>query len=307
MKPLKLAFMGTPEFAVPSLHSLLLAGHDLRAVYSQPPRPAGRGKKLRPSPVQRHAEEMGLEVRCPESLKDEAAQAAFKALDLDAAVVAAYGLILPKAVLEAPRLGCLNVHASLLPRWRGAAPIQRAILEGDQRSGVTIMQMDEGLDTGGILATAATAITEKDTGESLHDRLALMGGPLLVETLAAVADGGLKAKPQPEKGVTYAAKLSREEAKLDWSQDAARLERLVRAFTPWPGAWFEAKGERIRLLASERAEGSGRPGDILDRQLTVACGKGALRLTKVQRAGKAAVEADAFLRGFKLGPGDSLA
>lgn len=307
MKPLKLAFMGTPDFAVPSLQSLLLAGHDLRAVYSQPPRPAGRGKKLRPSPVQRHAEEMGLEVRCPESLKDEAAQAAFKALDLDAAVVAAYGLILPKAVLETPRLGCLNIHASLLPRWRGAAPIQRAILEGDQRSGVTIMQMDEGLDTGGILATAATAITEKDTGESLHDRLALMGGPLIVETLAAVAEGGLKAKPQPKKGVTYAAKLSREEAKLDWSQDAARLERLVRAFTPWPGAWFEAKGERIRLLASERAEGSGRPGDILDRQLTVACGKGALRLTKVQRAGKAAVEADAFLRGFKLGPGDSLA
>jgi len=307
MKPLKLAFMGTPDFAVPSLHALLLAGHDLRAVYSQPPRPAGRGKKLRPSPVQRHAEEMGLEVRHPESLKDQEAQEAFAALDLDAAVVAAYGLILPKPVLEAPRLGCLNVHASLLPRWRGAAPIQRAILEGDQRSGVTIMQMDQGLDTGAILMTAATAITEKDNGESLHDRLALMGGPLIVEALEKRTAGTLEPKPQPETGVTYAAKLSREEAQLDWSGEAARLERQVRAFTPWPGAWFEAKGERIRVLACERVEAAGEPGRILDRNLTVACGRDALRLTQVQRAGKAAMGADAFLRGFKLDPGDDLA
>ncbi len=307
MKPLKLAFMGTPDFAVPSLHSLLLAGHELRAVYCQPPRPAGRGKKLRPSPVQRYAEEMGLEVRCPTTLKDGEAQARFAALDLDAAVVAAYGLILPKAVLDAPRLGCLNVHASLLPRWRGAAPIQRAILEGDEESGVTIMQMDEGLDTGGILASDTTGITDKDTGESLHDRLALMGGPLLAGTLARLAAGEIEAIPQPEEGVTYAAKLTREEARLDWTADARRLERQVRAFTPWPGAWFEAKGERIRVLASEVAEGSGTPGQLLDDRLTVACGSGALRLTRVQRAGKAALDAQAFLRGFPLAKGDNLA
>jgi methionyl-tRNA formyltransferase len=310
MRPLKLAFMGTPDFALPSLHSLLQAGHELRAVYCQPPRPAGRGKKLRPSPVQRYAEEMGLEVRHPESLKGEAEQAAFAALDLDAAVVAAYGLILPKAILQAPRLGCLNVHASLLPRWRGAAPIQRALLEGDNRTGVTIMQMDEGLDTGGILLSEATQIVEKDTGERLHDRLALMGGPLVVRALAGLEAGELSARPQPEDGVTYAAKLTREEAKLDWSQPAERLERLVRAFTPWPGAWFEAGseagGERIRVLRAELAEGEGAPGELLDERLTIACGEGALRLTEVQRAGKAAMAAEAFLRGFAIKAGSRL-
>jgi methionyl-tRNA formyltransferase len=306
MRPLKLAFMGTPDFALPSLHSLLQAGHEVCAVYSQPPRPAGRGKKLRPAPVQRYAEEMGLEVRHPESLKAAREQDAFAALGLDAAVVAAYGLILPKAILEAPRLGCLNVHASLLPRWRGAAPIQRALLEGDRKTGVTIMQMDEGLDTGGILWSEATQITAKDSGERLHDRLALMGGPLIVRALAALEAGELSARPQPEEGVTYAAKLTREEAKLDWSQPAERLERLVRAFTPWPGAWFEASGERIRVLRAELAEGSGEPGELLDDRLTIACGEGALRLTQVQRAGKAALAAEAFLRGFEIKAGARL-
>ena len=306
MRPLKLAFMGTPDFALPSLHSLLQAGHEVCAVYSQPPRPAGRGKKLRPAPVQRYAEEMGLEVRHPESLKAAREQDAFAALGLDAAVVAAYGLILPKAILEAPRLGCLNVHASLLPRWRGAAPIQRALLEGDRKTGVTIMQMDEGLDTGGILLSEATQITAKDSGERLHDRLALMGGPLIVRALAALEAGELSARPQPAEGVTYAAKLTREEAKLDWSQPAERLERLVRAFTPWPGAWFEASGERIRVLRAELAEGSGEPGELLDDRLTIACGEGALRLTQVQRAGKAALAAEAFLRGFEIKAGARL-
>ena len=309
MKPLKLAFMGTPDFAVPSLHSLLLAGHDLRAVYCQPPRPADRGKKLRPSPVQRYAEEMGIEVRCPTNLRDPAAQQDFAALGLDAAVVAAYGLILPKAVLEAPRLGCLNVHASLLPRWRGAAPIQRVILEGDSKTGVTIMQMDEGLDTGPILMSEATDITAKDTGQSLHDRLALMGGPLIAAALEALAEGSLQAVPQPQEGVTYAAKLTREEARLDWRQDAERLERQVRAFTPWPGSWFEVGGERIRVLSAATADvtdepGEFPPGSILPGEgLVIASGKGALALKTVQRAGRSPMGSAAFRRGFSLPEG----
>ena len=311
MKPLKLAFMGTPDFAVPSLQSLIDAGHEVRAVYCQPPRPAGRGKQLRPSPVQRHAEAAGLSVRCPENFKEAEAVEAFRALDLDAAVVAAYGLILPEAILEAPRLGCLNVHASLLPRWRGAAPIQRAILEGDSKTGVTIMQMDKGLDTGGILLTGVTPIIEKDTGERLHDRLALMGGPLVVKALAQLDAGEIEAQPQPETGVTYAAKLTREEARLDWRQDAERLERQVRAFTPWPGAWFEAKGERLRVLSAVALPGLGgkdrAPGTLLDDRLTVACGEGALRIRTLQRAGKAPLDAKAFLRGFPLDEGERLA
>ena len=300
---MRLAFMGTPDFAVPCLLALAEAGHEIAAVYTQPPRPAGRGQKERPCPVQAAAEARGWPVRTPRSLKDESEQEAFRALDLDAAVVVAYGLILPKAILEAPRCGCLNVHASLLPRWRGAAPIQRAILAGDSESGVTIMQMDEGLDTGPMLLRASLPITAETTGESLHDELAALGAKLIVEALGQ-AHG--KAQPQPEEGVTYAAKLTREEAKLDWRKDAASLERQVRAFYPWPGAYFKVEGERIKVLSAELAEGRGAAGEVLDAQLTIACGEGALRPTRVQRAGKAPMETAALLRGFAITPGTRL-
>ncbi len=305
MTALKLAFMGTPEFAVPSLDALLCAGHDVVAVYCQPPRPAGRGKKLRPCPVQVFAEGRGLMVRSPASLRDGTAQTDFRNLELDAAVVTAYGLLLPPGILQAPRLGCLNVHASLLPRWRGAAPIQRAILEGDDRSGITIMQMDEGLDTGAMLLQEAIPITNRDTGQRLHDRLALLGGALIAQALVGLQQGTLTAVPQPTKGVTYAEKLTREEAKLDWRQDATRLERQVRAFTPWPGAWFEARGERLRVLDAKvvDCEGAALPGTLLDQHLTVACGAQALRVTRLQRAGRAPMAAADLLRGFSLEPG----
>lgn len=305
MTSLRLAFLGTPDFARVSLEALAAARHEIAAVYCQPPRPAGRGKKPRPSPVQVYAEAQGWEVRTPRRLKDPEEQARFAALRLDVAVVAAYGLILPKPILEAPRRGCLNVHASLLPRWRGAAPIQRAILAGDAETGITIMQMDEGLDTGGILLQKALPIGPRTTASELHDALAALGGELIVE---ALKDGGLTARPQPAEGVTYAAKLERQEGQLDWRESAAALDRRRRAFAPWPGAWFEAAGERIKVLDSEIAAGSGgtTPGQVLDDALTVACGEGALRLTLVQRAGKTPMAAAAFLRGFDLPPGSVL-
>ncbi|MDF2095655.1 methionyl-tRNA formyltransferase [Aquibaculum arenosum] len=306
MTALRLAFLGTPDFAVPCLAALAEAGHEIACVYSQPPRPAGRGHKLRPSPVQRLAEERGWPVRTPLSLRDGQEQADFAALDLDAAIVVAYGLILPKAILEAPRLGCINVHASLLPRWRGAAPIQRAILAGDRETGVTIMQMDEGLDTGPMLLSRSLAITERDTGASLHDRLAELGAAALVEGLAELAAGRLQPQPQPEDGVTYAEKLRREEAQLDWSRPAEALARQVRAFTPWPGAWFDVDGERIKVLEAAAVDGQGVPGQVLDDRLTVACGEGALRLTRLQRPGRAPMDADALLRGFAIAPGTQL-
>lgn len=300
---LRVAFMGTPDFAVPTLKALAEAGHSIAAVYSQPPRPAGRGQKARPSPVQVYAEAQGWPLRTPTTLKTAEAQAEFAALALDAAVVVAYGLILPPAILAAPRLGCVNVHASLLPRWRGAAPIQRAILAGDAETGITIMQMDAGLDTGAILLRQALAIDRLNAGE-LHDRLAALGAAMIDEALQGLAAGTLRATPQPEAGVTYAQKVDKAEARLDWRDSAEALERRVRAFTPWPGAFFDLpEGERVKVLAAEPVEGIGSPGTVLDHRGTIACGKGALRLITVQRAGRAPMAIEAFLRGFSLPAG----
>ncbi len=306
MAGLRLAFMGAPDFALPALSALIDAGHDIVAVYSQPARPAGRKQALRDTPVAAEAKRLGLEVRTPTSLKTPAAQADFAALRLDAAIVVAYGLILPRALLAAPRLGCINLHASLLPRWRGAAPIQRAILAGDEESGVSIMQMEEGLDSGPVLARQSLPIGAETTGQSLHDQLAEVGARLLVSTLDGVRAGRATAVPQPAAGVTYAAKLSRAESRLDWRQPASALERQVRAFTPWPGSHFEFAGERIKVLGAVLQAGSGEPGRVLDDALTVACGDGALRLTALQRPGRAAQAAEAFLRGFAIPAGTLL-
>jgi methionyl-tRNA formyltransferase len=295
----RLAFMGTPDFAVAALDALIGAGHDIAAVYCQPPRQAGRGHKLQPSPVQRRAEAAGLKVRHPAKLTQEEC-AAFAALDLDVAVVAAYGLILPPAALDAPRFGCLNIHASLLPRWRGAAPIERAILADDSTTGVTIMRMDAGLDTGPMLLAETIPIAPGATAAGLRADLAALGGRLIVEALDALEM--LSPKPQPAEGVTYAKKLTREEERIDWRQPARVLERQVRALP----SWFEAKGERIKLLAASPAEGSGPPGTVLDAMPTIACGDGALRLLRLQRPGRGPVDADAFLRGFTLSPGTLL-
>ncbi|MGE5268111.1 MAG: methionyl-tRNA formyltransferase [Thiohalocapsa sp.] len=306
---LDLIFMGTPEFAATILDALIAAGHRIAAVYTQPPRPAGRGHRLLASPVQTLAERPGLTVRTPATLRDPAAQAELAATPADAAVVAAYGLILPAPVLAAPRLGCLNVHASLLPRWRGAAPIQRAILAGDGETGVTIMQMDEGLDTGPILLQQRLPIEPRSTAGDLTQRLAALGARLMLQALDGVAGGTLTARPQPEPGVTYAAKLRRDAARLDWRQPAVALERQVRAFDPWPGAFFEARGERIRVLAAEvepHVDGAPTPGAVLDQRLTIACGKGGLRPLLLQRAGRASLETAAFLRGFALPAGTLL-
>jgi methionyl-tRNA formyltransferase len=301
--------MGAPDFALPSLRALADAGHEIAAVYAQPPRASGRGHQERPCPVHALALARGWQARTPASLKEPAEQAAFAALDLDIAVVAAYGLILPPAVLAAPRLGCVNVHASLLPRWRGAAPIQRAILAGDAETGVTIMVVDEGLDTGPMLLAEAVPIAAAETAETLHDRLAVLGARLIVTALEGLAAGRLRARPQPADGATYAAKLQRGEGRLDWRRPAAELERAVRAFSPWPGAEFEVNDTHIKVLAAEVVAGdpAAAPGTVLDDRLTVACGEGALRLRKVQRAGKAALDAAAFLRGFALAPGTRLA
>ena len=302
---MRLIFMGTPDFAVPALAALIEAGHEILAVYTQPPRPAGRGKAPRVSPVQAHAEAAGIAVHCPKTLKDREAQAAFAALDADAAVVVAYGLILPAPVLQAPRHGCLNVHASLLPRWRGAAPIQRAILAGDTETGVTIMRLDEGLDTGPMLLSRSLAIGDDDTG-ALHDRLAALGGEGIVTALAAIADGSAVETEQPGEGVTYAAKLGPEDEPLDWSESAQVLSRQVRALSPRPGAHFLLDGERWKALAAEPAEGDGAPGEVLDDHLTIACGEGALRLLRVQRPGRKAMAAGDALRGHPIAAGTRL-
>jgi methionyl-tRNA formyltransferase len=309
MSRLRLAFMGTPDFAASSLRALIDAGHDVVCVYSQPPRPAGRGHQVQRSPVQVLAEDRGIPVRTPKSLRNAEAQAEFAALDLDCAVVAAYGLILPQPILDAPRMGCLNIHASLLPRWRGAAPIQRAILAGDAETGVTIMQMDAGLDTGAMLLKDSVPITAETTAGSLHDALAKMGAGLIVQALDGLAEGRLTAEPQPDEGVTYAAKLSRDDGRLDWSQPADFIERQVRALNPWPGVWFDLGSERIKVLAAEPAQSapSAAPGTLLDDTLTVACADGAVRLIRVQRPGKAPVDGAAFLRGFNVAVGSVLA
>ncbi|MBI1776804.1 MAG: methionyl-tRNA formyltransferase [Proteobacteria bacterium] len=307
MTTLRLAFMGTPDFAVPILDALLGAGHRVVRVYAQPPRSAGRGQKPRPSPVEAHALALGIPVSTPLSLKDPAEQASFQGLGLDAAVVAAYGLILPKAILEAPRLGCINVHASLLPRWRGAAPIQRALMEGDTETGVTIMQMDQGLDTGPMLLCQKWPIAADATGQSLHDDLARLGQRLIVDALAGLAEGRLQPTAQPRAGATYAGKLARADGRIDWRLAATALERLVRALDPWPGAYFEHGGERIKVLAAETRAGNAAPGTVLDERLTVASGEGAIGLLRLQRPGRQPMPAEALLRGYPIAPGTVLA
>lgn len=301
---MRIAFMGTPDFAVPTLDALAAAGHDIAAVYCQPPRRAGRGKSLLPSPVQKRAEALGLDVRHPVNLKGEDEQAAFAALGLDATIVAAYGLILPQPVLDAPAYGCLNVHASLLPRWRGAAPIHRAILAGDEITGVTIMQMERGLDTGPMLATVETPVDRK-TGGALTAELAEKGAALMVEVLAQI--GSHKPVPQPEDGITYASKVDKAEARIDFTRPTIEVERQVRAFNPAPGAFFEYRGERIRILAAEPVDASGVPGTLLDDALLIACGEGALRAVDVQRAGRGVMNAAELLRGFAIPAGAVIA
>ncbi|MBB5695387.1 methionyl-tRNA formyltransferase [Roseomonas pecuniae] len=302
---LRLAFMGSPAFSVPALRALHAAGHEIAAVYAQPPRPAGRGQRETPCPVHAAALEMGLTVRTPARVRRETAEhEAFAALELDAAVVVAYGLILPKAMLDAPRRGCLNIHASLLPRWRGAAPIHAAVLAGDAETGITIMRMDEGLDTGPMLLREATPIGPRETTVEVHDRLSEMGARLILRAL----DEDPPATPQPGEGTTYAPKLGKEDGRLDWSHPAPALDRRVRAMTPWPGAFTALNGEPLRVLSAEPAPGGGAPpGTVLDDSLLVACGEGtALRLTRVQRAGRGAMEAAAFLRGTPVPPGTVL-
>ena len=301
---MRLIFMGTPDFAVPALVALHRAGHDIACVYTRAPRPAGRGQKPRPTPVAARAEALGLPVRTPASLRGPDERAALKALGADAAVVVAYGLILPPPVLAAPRRGCVNIHASLLPRWRGAAPIHRAVLAGDAGTGVAIMAMEEGLDTGPVLLSRATPIGPADTTGDLHDRLAGMGAGLVVEALDGL--DRLDPQPQAEAGVTYAAKIDKAEARIDWTRPAVEVDRRIRGLSPFPGAWTEAGGARLKLLRSTLAEGGGAPGEVLDDRLTVACGTGALRVTELQRPGRAAAPAAEVLRGFALPPGTRL-
>ncbi len=310
---MKIAFLGTSAFAVPALKALVEAGHEVAAVYTRAPKPAGRGQQERKTPVHEIADTLGLPVRTPKTLRTEEEAAAFKALDLDAAVVVSYGHILPKSFLDAPVLGCINIHGSLLPRWRGAAPIHRALLAGDAETGVTTMRMDEGLDTGPMLLAERTPISAGDTAETVHDRLAALGATLIVSTLDGLMRKTLEPVPQPEEGVTYAHKLGKEEGVLDWRRPAAELERKVRAFHPWPGTSFDAPKnggvERIKVLEAGLALASGVPGTVAigrDGFPVVTCGSGGLRLLKLQRPGKAAQSADAFLRGFMLPAGTVL-
>ena len=298
---MRIVFMGTPEFAVPPLNALVAAGHEIAAVYCQPQRPAGRGRKPRPSPVEMRARDLGIEVRSPVSFSSESDILAFKSLDAAVAVVVAYGLILPPRLLSAPPRGCLNIHASLLPRWRGAAPIHRAIMAGDEETGISVMQMEAGLDTGPVLMQMKTAISPSDTTASLLDRLAAMGAEAIVRVLSELA--GLVPVPQPEAGVTYAKKIDKAEARVDWKRPAVEIDRLIRALSPFPGAWSEIGGERLKFLDSRLSEGKGQPGEILLPGPRIACGTGAIELLRVQRAGRAAVTAAEFLRGFVLKSG----
>ncbi len=294
---MRLVFMGTPEFSVPALEALVEAGHEIAAVYSQPPRPAGRGKKDRPSPVQARADALGLVTRHPKSLKSDEAKADFEALGADVAVVVAYGLILPRAVLDAPRHGCLNIHASLLPRWRGAAPIHRAIMAGDAETGVCIMGMEAGLDTGPVFLRDALPIGPEDTTGDLHDRLSALGALLIVKALEKLPE--LSATPQPDQGVTYAEKVDKAEARIEWNRPAAEVDQHIRGLSPFPGAWFELNGERIKVLRSRTGQGAGTPGTVLTGT-TVACREGAVELVELQRAGKRPMAAEDFLRGTAL-------
>ena len=312
--PLRLIFMGTPEFSVPVLTSLIGHGHEVVAVYSQPPRPAGRGMSEKKSPVHEAAERFGIPVFTPTSLKGEAEQAEFAAHDADAAVVVAYGLLLPKAILDAVPEGCWNGHASLLPRWRGAAPIQRAIMAGDKETGVMVMRMEEGLDTGPVAMAEKIAITKNMTANQLHDQLSQACADLMIRAMGALERGQLVTTPQSDQGVTYAAKIDKAEARIDWSQPAQQVHDQIRGLSPFPGAWCEMqlavhapeKMDRVKLLQSELADGSGEPGMVLDDQLTIACGSGAVRLVRLQRAGKSAQNADEFLRGNRVASGDKV-
>jgi len=305
---MRLVFMGTPDFSVPALDALHAAGHEIACVYTQPPRAAGRGQLPRPSPVAARATALGLPVRHPESLRDPGAQADFAALGAEVAVVVAYGLILPPPVLSAPARGCLNIHASLLPRWRGAAPIQRAVMAGDTETGVCIMQMEAGLDTGPVLLREAVPIGAQDTAGDLHDRLSHLGARLIVEALAGF--DGLEATPQPEAGVTYAAKIDKAEARIDWAAPAVEVDRRIRGLSPFPGAWCMAAGERLKLLGSRLAEGDGAPGQVLGldgNALVVACGTGAVALTRAQRSGRQPMDLATLTRGLALPEGHALA
>ncbi len=307
---LRIVFMGTPDFAVPALAEIVGAGHEVAAVYCQPPSPAGRGQSERKSAVQTFAEAAGLPVFSPKSLKGEAEQAAFRAHAADAAVVVAYGLLLPKPILDAPKYGCLNLHPSKLPRWRGAAPLQRTIMAGDTETAVMVMRMDEGLDRGPVCMAEPMAVTSNMTAGMLHDLAAQRGADLMLRALGALERGALDCRPQSDAGVTYAAKIDKAEARIDWRKPAGDVHNLIRGLSPFPGAWFEAgpagKRERIKVLRSEIVEATGAPSLVLDDRLTIACGSGAVRLQILQRAGRAALPAADLLRGFKLPPGTAL-
>jgi methionyl-tRNA formyltransferase len=299
--------MGTPDFAVAALEALFNAGHTIVAVYCQPPKPSGRGHQVKKTPVHVLAEKLGLEVHTPKSLRDKSEQEIFASLHLDVAVVAAYGLILPLAILSAPKFGCINIHGSLLPRWRGAAPIHRALMAGDSETGITVMQMDVGLDTGDMLIKDTLPITARTTSQSLHDDLAVMGARLIVRALDDLSKGLLHPTPQGEEGMTYAAKLSKEESKIDWNKSAAELERYIRALNPWPGCHFDLNNETIKIfLAQIITDTSGKPGTLLDDQFTVACGQDALRLLSLQRPGKTATDGASLLRGLRIPVGSRL-
>ncbi len=308
---MRLIFMGTPDFAVPTLLALAAAGHEIAAVYTRAAKAAGRGMALQPTPVEREAKRLGVRVATPSTLKSAEAEAVFRAYKADAAVVVAYGIILPKSVLNAPRLGCFNVHASLLPRWRGAAPVSRAIMAGDKESGVTIMQMDEGLDTGAIVGDLAmaegVAIARDMTAGDLHDALARLGADLMLRALAAAEHGSLTLTPQGEAGVTYATKISKNETRIAWTKPWREVHDHVRGLSPFPGAWFEIDGVRVKALRSTKGTGSGAPGALLDDKLTIACGAGAVRLIQVQRAGKQPMQAEEFLRGTPVKAGSAVA
>jgi methionyl-tRNA formyltransferase len=304
---MRIAFLGTPDFSVPALAELVAAGHEIAAVYAQPPAPRGRGQAVKPSPVQAFAQSLGLPVRTPASMRDPEAIAAFQALNLDAAVVVAYGQILPAAVLDAPRLGAFNLHASLLPRWRGAAPIQRAVMAGDAITGVQVMRMTEGLDEGPILLSESARIGPLDTAGTMHDRLSAIGAQLMPRALAAVARGGAQETAQASEGLTYARKIKPVETRIDWTRPAEQVDRLIRGLSPQPGAWFEAPSDkgavRVKALLSRLDEGEGEPGQVLEGGLLIACGQGAVRLLSVQREGRSAQDGETFLRGFALAPG----
>ncbi|KJC49547.1 methionyl-tRNA formyltransferase [Bradyrhizobium sp. LTSP857] len=302
--PLRLIFMGTPDFSVPTLLELVAHGHEIVAVYTRAPKPGGRrGLQLQPTPVEEAARKLGVPVLTPKTLKTEEALEEFRAFDADAAVVVAYGMILPQAILDAPKLGCYNLHASLLPRWRGAAPINRAIMAGDAESGVMVMKMDVGLDTGDVAMAERIAIPDNMTAVDLHDRLSRLGADLMVRAMAALGRGGLQLKKQSDDGVTYAAKIDKAEARIDWTRPARDVLRHIHSLSPFPGAWAELENARVKILRCELAKGSGAPGEVLDDQLTIACGEGAIRILELQREGKARMQAVDFLRGVPLRAG----